>query len=108
MTTFELLSDLQRQGFNLIPLPEGKLAVKPAERLTDALWEQIRQCKSEVLVLLTKPYINPKGELIIPFTSDPRYHWWAGGQSITATLWELQASLEVWKQYTKVPYGPVQ
>jgi TubC N-terminal docking domain len=52
MTAIELLSDLHRQGFTLIPLPEGKLAVKPAARLTDPLREHIRQCKAEVLSLL--------------------------------------------------------
>ena len=37
MTAVELLTDLQRQGFTLLPLPQGKLAVKPADRLTDDL-----------------------------------------------------------------------
>src|SRR5438445_175372 len=37
MTVPELLADLERQGFILIPLPEGKLAVKPAEKLTNPL-----------------------------------------------------------------------
>src|SRR5215510_10390654 len=62
MTTAELLSDLQRQGFILIPLPEDKLAVKPAEKLTDALREAIRQRKVEVLALLAqrpRPYLTP-------------------------------------------------
>lgn len=53
MTTAELVADLQRQGFTLIPLPEGKLAVKPAEKLTDSLRDTIRQRKAEVLALLT-------------------------------------------------------
>src|ERR1043166_3586265 len=52
MTAMELLTSLQRQGFNLMPRPEGKLAVKPAEKLTDELREAIRQRKAEVLALL--------------------------------------------------------
>jgi hypothetical protein len=52
MTAMELLTSLQRQGFNLTPLPEGKLAVKPAEKLTDSLRKTIRQRKAEVLALL--------------------------------------------------------
>jgi hypothetical protein len=56
----------------------------------------------------TQPYINSRGELIIPFTSDRRYHYWAGGQSIAATLRELNASPEVWERYTEAPYGQVQ
>jgi len=59
MTATELLSELQHQGFTLAPLPEGKLVVKPAERLTDALREQLRQHKAEVLALLSKPSPQP-------------------------------------------------
>ena len=55
MTAVELLTDLQRQGFTLIPLPEGKLAVKPAARLNDELRQHIRQRKAEVVELLTRP-----------------------------------------------------
>ena len=53
----------------------------------------------EVLVLTSRPYINDRGELIIPVNSDPRYHWWAGGQSIAKTLAELDAPPEVWRRY---------
>ena len=100
MTAVELVHDLQRQSFTLVPLPGEKLAVKPAERLTDPLREQIRQRKAEVLSLLIRPYINALGELVIPFTTDPRYHWWKpGGQSIAQTLGELNAPAEVWRRY---------
>jgi TubC N-terminal docking domain len=54
MTAMELLTDLHRQGFILIPLPEGKLAVKPVEKLTDELRETIRRYKTEVLALLSQ------------------------------------------------------
>lgn len=55
--------------------------------------------------LLTRPSINRRGELIIPFDSDRRYHYWAGGQSVAATLQELNAPREVWARYTEAPYG---
>jgi len=54
MNALELVHTLQRQGFTLIPLPEGKLAVKPAERITDDLRQHIRQCKAEMLTLLAQ------------------------------------------------------
>lgn len=101
MNALDLIATLQRQGFTLIPLPEGKLAVKPAARLTDDLRQHIRQCKGEVLTLLTHPHLNARGELIIPITADGRYHWWAGGQSIRETLLELGASLDVLAQYVE-------
>ncbi|SRR5712692_7407516 len=46
--------------------------------------------------VLTRPYLNDRGELIIPFDCDPRYHWWADGQSVAQTLAELNAPPEVW------------
>src|ERR1043166_6124430 len=75
MSALELLRQLERQGFTLTPTVDGKLAVKPAGRLTDSLRKQIRAHKAEVVALLTKLYLTPSGELHIPFTSDPKYHW---------------------------------
>ncbi len=99
MSALELLHQLERQGFALTPTADGKLAVKPAGRLTNSLREQIRVHKAKVMALLTKPYLTPSGELRIEFTTDPKYHWWAGGQSIAATLRELNASADIWRRY---------
>src|SRR5215217_2778735 len=100
MNAVELVHILQRQGFILIPLPEGKLAVKPADRITDDLRQQIWQCKSAMVALLTHPHLNGRGELIIPFSADPKYHYWKpGGQSIAKTLAELDAPPEAWRRY---------
>jgi hypothetical protein len=50
--------------------------------------------------LLTRPHLNGRDELLIPFNSDPKYHWWKpGGQSIAQTLTELNAPAEVWRRY---------
>lgn len=47
------------------------------------------------------------GELIIPFDSDPRFHWWRPcGQSIFETLRELKASDEVWSKYIDQSNAP--
>lgn len=101
MNALELLQTLERQGFVLALLPEGKLAVKPATRLTDSLREQIRAHKAAVVALMTKPYLTPAGELRIPFTADKKYHWWAGGQSLAETLHELNAPPDVWRRYVE-------
>jgi hypothetical protein len=71
----------------------------PPGRLPEELKEQLRQRKAEVLALLTRPYLNDHGELIISFDSDPKYHWWAGGQSLHETLKELDAPPEVAGRY---------
>lgn len=36
-----------------------------------------------------KPYVTSFGVLVIPWNSDPRYHYWKGGQSLCETLKEL-------------------
>ena len=38
----------------------------------------------------TMPCIEPDGNLVIPFDSDPKYHWWKGGQSVEETIAELK------------------
>jgi hypothetical protein len=35
------------------------------------------------------PYLTPSGDLVIPFDSPGRYHWWTGGQSPRRTMQEL-------------------
>jgi hypothetical protein len=41
---------------------------------------------------LRVPYITPNGDLVIPFDSDPKYHWWKpGGQSVACTRAEVLA-----------------
>ena len=41
-----------------------------------------------------KPHLTPGGTLVIPFDSDPKYHWAQGGQSVKQTLAEVMAELE--------------
>jgi hypothetical protein len=36
------------------------------------------------------PYLTPSGDLVIPFDSPERYHWWKRGQSVKETLAELR------------------
>jgi hypothetical protein len=100
MTAHELISICRNRGITLLPTQEGKLRVSPPpERLPADLVEELKRHKQEILALLTRPYINEQGELIIPFTADPKYHWWAGGQSIALTLQELDAPPDVWRRY---------
>jgi hypothetical protein len=39
------------------------------------------------------PYLDDSGDVVIPFDSDPRFHWWAGGQTLKETLSELENEL---------------
>ena len=45
------------------------------------------------------PHIEKCGTLVIPFGSDPKYHYWNGGQGLSETLDELDAPEEVKKNY---------
>ena len=50
------------------------------------------------------PYINEQGDLVIPFDSPERYHYWKnGGMPLEKTLAELNASPEIVAKYTKNP-----
>ncbi len=40
------------------------------------------------------PYLTTSGDLVIPFDSPERYHWWKGGQSIRRTKQELMERKE--------------
>jgi len=39
------------------------------------------------------PFLDKDGSLVIPFASDPRYHWWAGGQTVRETEREVRGWL---------------
>ena len=49
-----------------------------------------RNEKNEISSL---PYLDLDGGLVIPFGSDPRFHYWAGGQSIKQTEEEVRGWL---------------
>ena len=43
---------------------------------------------------LRVPYLTPGGTLVIPFDSDPKYHWWKAGQSVEQTRAEVMARMK--------------
>ena len=47
----------------------------------------------------SSPYIDNHGTLIIPFGTDPKYHFWNGGQPLSDTLLELNAPEDVWNRH---------
>ena len=40
-----------------------------------------------------RPHLSPSGLLVIPFASDPRYHWWKDGQDPAVTRAEVESWL---------------
>jgi hypothetical protein len=96
-----LLTRCRELGAELTPTPYGTLKVKARVPLPDTLRDELKQRKAKVITLLAsnRPYIKERAELLIPFNAAPRYHWWAGGQSILDTLRELGAPPDVVARY---------
>ena len=76
-----------------IEAPRGSLTSEIKDALTLSKKEIIKELKDTQEA--NRPYIDKQGVLVVPFDSEPRYHWWAGGQSVLETLRELKASLEI-------------
>ena len=50
------------------------------------------------------PYFNSSDCLVIPCNSDPKYHYWNGGQPLSDTRLELNVSETLWDKYILKPY----
>ena len=102
MTVALLLQDLESRGFRF--RVDGD-AVIPSHlsgaRLSEGERAALREGKQELIEILSrpKPFINPQGDLVIPFRSDPKYHYWDGGQSVWKTLEEIRAPAEATERY---------
>ncbi len=105
MTARELVKELFRQGYELHCRPGGVLEVYPEDGLTSEMQEGIHRHKAEIIAWISRPRINSRGRLIVPITSDCRYHWWNGGQSIWETIRELKAHPEVFARYVEADYS---
>ena len=57
--------------------------------------DELQNAGGEAGKPLRAPYLTPGGTLVIPFDSDPKYHWWRGGQSVKNTRAEVLARMEV-------------
>jgi hypothetical protein len=98
----ELIREIEKVGGSIqlkngdrlrIEAPKGSLTSEIKDALTLSKKEIIKELKDTQEA--NKPYIDRYGVLVIPFNSEPKYHWWAGGQTILETLRELRAPKEV-------------
>ena len=64
---------------------------KPPEEPFDSFGstDDRRYLENEPVALCPRPYVDGAGDLVIPFDSDPKYHWWTGGQSTEQTIKEI-------------------
>jgi predicted DNA-binding antitoxin AbrB/MazE fold protein len=80
-----------------IEAPRGSLTSEIKDALTLSKKEIIKELKDTREA--NKSYIDKHGVLIIPFGCEPKYHWWADGQSVLETLRELRAPNEMFAKY---------
>ena len=89
----DVLTRLKTIGLTIFLVGEDKLSVSPKKLITVEARELIVTHKSELLLYLKahelRPYFASDGSLVIPFGSDPRYHYWRGGQSVAETEKEV-------------------
>jgi len=94
MTGHDVLSDLQRGGYTLWIDGDRLKCRGTISPITDDLLGALRDNKQELIVLLKagqpRPYFDMRGGLVIPFSSDPIYHWWNGGQSVSETCEQIR------------------
>ena len=102
----ELIREIEKVGGSVSLIENGGLRIEaPKGTLTDDMKSALTVHKQDILQTLkniqtaNQPYINERGVLVIPFDSEPKYHWWAGGQTIIETLQELNAAPEVIAMY---------
>jgi len=109
MSAATLIRECRERGIRLLPVGEKLRVEAPKGLLTLELRAQLVASKAELLCLLAeqdahRPCINAHSELVISRDAPMRYRWWAGGQSISDTLAELDVSREIWGRYVDRPY----
>ena len=101
MNSLAIYQDLLECGFQF-QVSGDRLDIKETtEPLTTELISLLTERKQEIIALVAEcqkggPFLQPDGNLIIPFNSDPKYHWWAGGMK----------SSETKKMFSNGPFGP--
>ena len=96
MSAKDVLEIARNRGIKLRVKDENIVYKCPPGAMDTELRSLIAKHKDELIEMLRlKPFIDDQGRLIIPFDSDPRYHWWSCGQPIAETLRELGAPAEV-------------
>ena len=101
-----IVKSIEEMGVR-VRLHNGRLQVKEVEpgakqRAIVQIVRHANELKRELEgIEQPSPYIDLRGNLVIPFKSPRRYHWWAGGQSLRDTLLELRVPNDIWRRYVQ-------
>ena len=101
MSPLSIYKEMLQRGF-LFEVDGERLKCRGTlEPLTPHLLSQLKENKAEILNFILEwqkggPFLQPDGNLVIPFNSDPQYHYWAGGMKLP----------EIKKIFSNGPFGP--
>jgi len=94
----KILADLKALGYSItlegenIRLRYVGIGEQPTE--AQPFIQMLKDHKAEAVEYLKQaqplPYLDLDGSVVIPFNSDPRFHYWHGGQSIATTEEEVK------------------
>lgn len=103
MTAADLLRDLLSRGVELRAEGDRLRWRAPPGVVTQEVLEILAERKAEILTLLSEPrpapYLDARGELVVPMDADPSACWWLGGKSVLETLDDLDAGPESRARY---------
>lgn len=106
MTLEAFLQKAQSLGVT-VTVKEGEVSLKGRRAAVASISAEAAHYKTALLQANREktPYIDARGDLIIPSYGDAKYHYWARGQNLEATLTELKAPRDIWNRYVSwVPY----
>jgi hypothetical protein len=94
----KILTELKALGYSIILEGENirlrylGMGAQPAEAAP--LIRELKEKKAEAVAYLKEtrplPYFDLDGSVVIPFDSDPKYHWWHFGQLPSETAKEVR------------------
>jgi hypothetical protein len=72
--------------------------LEPPEKLLPAY-----EFESPVRNVRKLPFLNSANDLVVPFCSNSRFHWWNGGQSAKQTRAQIPEKHDAWTQKNATP-----
>lgn len=90
-----IIDDLRKRGFDLWVERDKIRFMGTTEPMTQEMLAELKSNKPELIRILKSeqptPYLNDQGDLVIPFGSDPVFHWWKTG---SLRPWKIRDELK--------------
>ena len=92
MTVREIMCEFRNQGIELRSNGDNLRWRATQAPPCPEMLARLKQYKMEILQELNRPFLTPDGNLVIPFNSHLKYHWWRGGMSVKEIIAELKSN----------------